>query len=284
MTKADHRTLGFCGQYVTINTYDQEAADLLDFLGCDLQTTPDASPRAIYDLMVAGNTPKLSLRQGEKQKQLYRGDCRYELAYTLINEIIYQCIVDNRAGFALHAAAVGSEQGGVLLPGKSGSGKSTLTNWLVARGCNYLTDELVLLAGSDHRIHPFTRPLSLKAGSRAVLSSLMDDEDQMITGADGFMLPHRLLTSRHCPATPPLSLILFPEYKAGAATELTTLSAAQGCARLMECYVNARNIQDHGIDRLAELSRGTPIYQLIYGNFDGLEQLLLDLFPTLFGR
>jgi len=280
MTKSDSCTVGYCDQYITINSYDPESANLINFLCCDLQTKTDAPPRAIYDLMIVGKKLLLSLRQGPKE--LYYGNCTFELAYTLINEIIYQCIVDNRAGHAIHAAAIGSEKGGVLLPGKSGSGKSTLTSWLVSCGCNYLTDELVILAGNDHHIYPFTRPLSLKTGSSSVLSSFLNyDPKEVVAGANGFMLPHRLL-NENLPATPPLSLILFPEYKAGTATELTKLTPALGCAKLMECYVNARNIRGHGISRLAEITRSTPIYQMTYGDFDGLHELLAESFPTLF--
>ena len=184
---------------------------------------------------------------------------------------------------AIHAAAIGSEKGGILLPGKSGSGKSTLTAWLVSRGCNYLTDELVILAGNTPHIHPFTRPLSIKTGSSSVVSSFLNfDLQKIIAGAGEFMLPHHLINKNFVPITPPLSLILFPEYIDGAATEFTQLTGALGCARLTECYVNARNIQDHGISRLADLTRNTPIYQLTYGSFDGLYELLAESFPTLF--
>ena len=281
MNKSCSCTVGFCDQYVTINSYGPEEANLVDFLCCDLQNNKNVLPRAIYDFMIVGKQLMLSLL-GE-EKQLYFGDSKYDLAYTLINEIIYQCIVDNKVGHAIHAAAIGTEKGGVLLPGKSGSGKSTLTTWLVAHGCNYLTDELVILAGDDHRIHPFSRPLSLKTGSSSVLSSFLNyDQQEVIAGASGFMLPHRLANGNFSAGTPPLSLILFPEYKAGTTIELTKLTAALGCARLIECYVNARNIHDHGISWLAELTRNTPVYQLTYGEFDGLHELLDEFFLALF--
>ena len=283
MAESGCHTVGFCDQYVTVNSYDPESVNLVDFLCCDLQAGTDAPPVAIYDLAIVGKKRMLSLRQGDRQ--LYFGDCRFELAYTLINEIIHQCIAGNRTGFAIHAGAIGLEEGAVLLPGKSGSGKSTLTAWLVARGCNYLTDELVVLAGNDHRIHPFTRPFSLKASSSAVLSSFLSyARQEVVAGASGFMLPHRLVNGTFSAATPPLSLIIFPEYKEGTATRITKLTAALGCARLMECYVNARNLQGHGFSRLAELTRRTPVYQLTYGSFVGLHEQLAESFPPLFRR
>jgi len=281
MIKTGCHTVGFCDQYVTIHSYGTESEDLIDFLCCDLQENPDAVARASYDLKAVGKEPMLSLWC--EGKCLYSGTSRYDLAYTLINEIIYECIVDNRVGHAIHAAAIGANKGAVLLPGKSGSGKSTLTTWLVSHGCNYLTDELVIIAGNDQRLHPLTRPFSIKTGSTSAISSFLQyDPQEVVSGANGFMLPHRLVNPNFSALSPPLSLILFPEYKEGATNELVQLTAAWGCARLMECYVNARNIQGHGMSQMAEFTRNTPIYQLTYGSFKGLYELLDEAFPTLF--
>jgi len=282
MNKTGSRTVGFCDQFVTINFYGEELEGLVDFLCCDLQTGPESAARARYDVMLGGSINQmLSLWLGEQCQ--YSGECRYELAYTLINEIIYQCIVDNAAGHAIHAAAIGSANGAVLLPGKSGFGKSTLTAWLVSKGGNYLTDELVLLSGKKKQLLPFTRPFSMKAGSSAILNSFVQyKQKDTISGVGGFMLPHRLLNPDFFPLTPALSLILFPEYREGAATELNQLSSALGCAKLMECYVNARNIEGLGIDQLADYTRNTPVFQLVYGSFDGLYEQLHESFPLLF--
>jgi len=276
-------SVGLCNQYVRIDWYGSEAADLVDFVCCDLQINSCASPRATYRLTVAGDDTLFSLNRGKKQ--IYRGDCRYDLAYILINEIIYQCIVENDAGFAIHAASVGSESRGVLFPGTSGAGKSTLVTWLVSHGCNYLTDELVVLAGDDHRIYPLTRPISIKTGSLSAVSSFWDYHRRgVVAGEDGVMVPHRLVNSFYSAVEPPLSLIIFPKYRAGAAASLVELSGAVGCAGLIGCYVNARNIRDHGIGSLAELVRTTPVYQLTYGSFDGLYDLLGGAFPVFFKK
>ncbi len=277
MDKSASRIVGFCGQYVTIHSYGSQAVSLMDFLCSDLSVGNSASSRAVYDLMVVGKKPMISLWEGEKQ--LYFGECWHSLAYILINEIIYQCLADNSAGHAIHAAAISFEGKAVLMPGKSGSGKSTLVTWLLDNGCTYLTDELVVISMLEKRIHPFTRPISIKAGSRAVISSLLNlDPRKVVAGADGVMLPHRLVNPDFQALTPPLSLILFPEYKSGTINAITKLSGAQGCVRLIECYVNGRNIQGHGIGSLAEIARSIPLYQLTYGSFDGLKSILFELF------
>lgn len=280
--KSGHRRVGFGEHSVIINAYGTGAEDLIDFLCCDLQVDSDAMVQGSYDLMIVGaNKQMVSLWLAGRC--LYSGENRYDLAYVLINEIIHQCIVDNKTGPVIHAAAIASEAGAVLLPGKSGAGKSTLTAWLLSQGCQYLTDELVLVTGPGRQLHPFTRPLSLKNGAAAVLDPFLSyAPSDVLSGGGGFMLPHRLVNSEFTRQRPPLSLVLFPEYKAGAPTELTKISAALGCARLLECYVNARNIPGHGVAQLAEIARATPLYELSYGGFLGLHEVLLGAFPGLF--
>ncbi len=283
MNEQESRTIGFCDQFVTINCNGPEAALLVDFVCSDLPTTTDTPVRAVYDVVIVGNKPMMSLWQGEKK--LYFGDCSYALAYTLINEIIFQSIADNTAGHAIHAAAIAYHGNGVLLPGKSSCGKSTLVAWLTAMGCNYLTDELVVIAEEDTHIQPLTRPISIKTGSAAILSSLLSfDQKKVLTGTDGFMLPHRLLNENFLTASPPLSLILFPQFIAGARLEITRLTSGIACSRLMECYVNARNFRGHGISWLAELSRKTPVYQVRYGSLKTLESIFPEFFSEIMGK
>ena len=281
MGKSGRSYVGFAGHCVAINWHGLQAMELIDFLCCDLQRDLENTPKSEYNLTVDRGQKLFSLEKAEEQ--LYLGDDYYELAYTLINEIIYYVIVDKKEGLAIHAAALGSAGGGILLPGKSGSGKSTFSAWLVSRGCRYLTDELVVLEGETTKIQPFTRPVSFKKGSVPVLNTFVHySPEDVIAGPAGLMLPHRLLNDNFTPETPPLSLVLFPHYLEGALTKITRLSGALGCARLMECYVNARNISNHGIDRLANIARSLPSYQLTYGNFDELYETLKSSFPQHF--
>jgi len=123
-SKIGSSTVGFCDQFITINSYGKEADELIDFLCLDLQKGTVGHGRAEYDLVVAGTESKFTLFHEEKE--LYSGTCQYDLAYTLINEILHHCIVDNDKGNVIHAAAIGTENYGVLLPGTSGAGKSTI--------------------------------------------------------------------------------------------------------------------------------------------------------------
>ena len=282
------KIVGFCDQYIRIRYQHPAAAALVDFLCADLECVPNSDvpgqqpvlPRAVCELKVTEDGQFLLQRNGE---QLYQGRCQRESAYSLINEIIFQCLNDNNTGLALHAGAVQVGNQGILLPGNSGSGKSTFAAWLTACGCRYLSDELIVLSEDGTRIRPFTRPLTIRSASAQALAPYVRfQENEVLSGDSGFMVPHRLLNPDFTPAQPPPALILFPCYRADASARLTELTPGLGCSRLMECYVNARNIPGHGISDLARISRSVPLMELKYGNFTGLGTLLAEALPEFF--
>ncbi len=252
-----------------------EARELIDFLFRDFPR-PDGPvlPRR-FGVVVAGTPAKMSLWLGEKQ--IYYGDSKQLLAHFLINEIFYDCIVSNTSHQAVHAAAVSSSRKSLLLPGKSGSGKSSLAAWLTASGMTYLTDELVLLSPKGC-VHPITRPICLKQPSYAAIKErLTIDEKNILLGRDGAMIPHRLLNPNWAALTPKLDTIVFPRFAEGQPATLTEISTAKSCLRLMECHVNARNLPGHGFSEIAAITRNAASYELIFGSYDGVSDLLLPL-------
>jgi hypothetical protein len=62
----------------------------------------------------------------------------------------------------IHAGAVARAGRAIVLPGRSWSGKSTLVAALVRAGADYLSDEYAVL-DSNGRVHPFAKPLSVRA-------------------------------------------------------------------------------------------------------------------------
>ncbi|MCI5122636.1 MAG: hypothetical protein D3908_15900, partial [Candidatus Electrothrix sp. AUS4] len=210
------KVVGFSEQYVQIRYNHPAAESLVNFLCADLLVAQDMAKRVVSrascEVRVAEDEQWFSLHRD--QEQLYQGACQRELAYALVNEIIFQCLDENRNGLALHAGAVQVGQKGILLPGNSGSGKSTFVAWLTACGCQYLTDELVVLAGKEGRIVPFTRPLTLRPASEKALAPYIRlQASETLRGHTGFMVPHRQLNPDFSPSTPPLSLLLFPRFQ-----------------------------------------------------------------------
>ena len=71
-------------------------------------------------------------------------------------------VENNPARIFVHAGVVGWQRRAIVLPGRSYSGKSTLVAALCRAGATYYSDEYALF-DADGRIHPYPRPLRLRA-------------------------------------------------------------------------------------------------------------------------
>jgi hypothetical protein len=262
---------GFGSQSFEIACNDHDAYRLAEFLFSDFPGGDLGRERKHYDLIYSGSEPMISLWDGDKR--LYFGQNPYHLAVILMNEVLYHCIDANQEHHALHAGAVISGDSCIILPGQSGSGKSTLTAWLVARGYQYLSDELVFLADNG-TVSPVTRPIGLKTGpNHFSWMNLQDCNDQILVSENEMMIPHRLLNDRFTRQEPPVTHIVFPHYVEGAAMTLQPLSPAKSCFLLMQSHVNARNLAELGVPRLAETVRNCASYSLTYSRFEDVESI-----------
>jgi hypothetical protein len=63
--------------------------------------------------------------------------------------------------FIIHGAALADQDQGLIMAAPSGRGKSTLTLELLARGKNFLSDELSLISVRDGRLQAFPRALAV---------------------------------------------------------------------------------------------------------------------------
>lgn len=270
----NHKTYrtGSGEQPIEIECNDEDAYALASFLFADFPGSTSSNPPITYDILSVGRQPMLSLWHGDRQ--LYFGESRYQLAYILMNEVIYYCINTNNTQHALHAGAVYKDGQCIILPGKSGNGKSTLTAWLTANGYQYLTDELLFLS-NDGMVSPLTRPVNLKVNPSHI-SWLFKEEgvdDQIIMDEKGSMIPHRLLNPQFVSHEPQVTHIIFPEYKEGAELILAEITPAKSSLNLIQSHVNARNLSGHGIAELTSIVRGCSSYKLTYSSFDDLDTI-----------
>jgi len=265
---------GFGVQEFAIDCNSKDALNIATFLFRDLPGAESGGDVMVYDLILSGAQPIFSLSAGEKS--LYYGESRYQLAYILMNEVIYHCINSDESNIALHAGAVCNGNRGLLLPGKSGKGKSTLTGWLVLNGFQYLTDELIFLR-NDGVILPFTRPINLKVTPGHESWLLADaSESDIICGDSAAMISHRKLNPDYSPVSPRLTDIIFPEYKAGSRLVFEEISPAKSCLYLLQSHVNARNLDGHGVAELSAIIRHCRSYKLTYSRFADLEAVFED--------
>ncbi len=219
------------------------------------------------------------LRQDDQL--LYAGARVDEVCRVLISDLITTLVSPYNAGLAVHAAAVGVDGNAVVIPGTSGAGKSTLAAWFVSHGNHYLTDEVVVIDPTTYEVAGFFRPLHIKAPALQAVYSLIEER-----------VASECAQQMHTPDNSPVTLIeperiapqsardgyraqvmLFPEYSADKDFKLAPMSPAQCAHRLMGSLINARNLQNKGLDAVAKLARSIPGYQIRYRHFSELTDL-----------
>jgi len=171
---------------------------------------------------------------------------------------------------SMHAAAIGTHQHCVLVPGASGSGKSTLAAGMLALGrISYLTDDISPLDGASLRIVPVPGALVLKSGSWQALGSLLPElPDLAIRRRRGQEVRYWSPPVAQVASGPlPVSAVVFPSYESGRKVELGRLSSLEGVSRLIAapCAVSAP-ITTETIDRISAWARAIPFYTLAYGS------------------
>ena len=137
------------------------------------------------------------------------------IAHWLRSDIDLQVAGCAREGLFVHAGVVGWRGHAILIPGRTMTGKSSLVAELVRRGARYYSDEYAVIDDGG-RVHPYTRPLSLRNGSRPDQTGLVDD----LGGAGREPLPVTLIVSTTylagapwCPVTVTGARAVLPDRK-----------------------------------------------------------------------
>lgn len=101
------------------------------------------------------------------------GDPDRALIETLnaITDIVVDGLAKSGA-LLVHAAAVASDRGALVLMGPSGSGKTTLALGLVARGFRLLSDEIAVVPAQGEAVLPYRRSVHVRAGTPALVPEL----------------------------------------------------------------------------------------------------------------
>ena len=180
-----------------------------------------------------------------------------------------------------HAGALDADGTGVLLPGASGSGKSTLVAGLARAGLGYLTDELVALDMARGQLLPYAKPITVKAGSFAVLADMDPDRDG-VPGAgtwagEEWQVPVGADTGRRLGRACTPGLVIVPRYVGDAATRLTPLSETEAFFSLA---LHAVNLLPHGAagsEALGRLAVQCSCYALTMSDLDEACAVVLDL-------
>lgn len=175
----------------------------------------------------------------------------------------------------LHSAVIEKDGWALVMPAFPGSGKSTLCTALMLRGWRLLSDEFGLIRPNDPALalHPLPRPIPLKNASIEVIRQFSSEAEigpvfpKTRKGDVAHVKPSTISAQRAEQAAPP-AWFLFPQFKAGQATEWQAHSPGWTFLKISGNSFNYRLQGARGFEAVADLAEKCPSYGLNYSDLD----------------
>jgi len=209
-----------------------------------------------------------------------RAQSSAEMTGALFQTILSSVHSNNRWLGIIHGGALSREGKALLLPGTSGSGKSTLGAFLMSRGFDYLSDDMIAIT-REGRIAVWPIPISLKSGSWEYLAPYLPELEalppvQVWTRTVKY-LPVSA-ASWDCPPFP-ARLIVFPKFdRAVQRSCLTRLQPLEALQRLISDRMwLGYPLRASSIKRFLDWLGQMPAYELTYGSFEAVEDLVREV-------
>jgi hypothetical protein len=155
-----------------------------------------------------------------------------------------------------HAGAVAAAGRAVLLPGSRGQGKSTLVLALCDQGWTYLSDDVVPLEPDSGRVVPFPQTPAVR---RHPGQEMPSDWLRVARKTEVTVAPGRV--TRQSVA---VGALVFPIYRSGATTEVSTCSPAHAAAELLHHCWNFSSHREVAVRHVCDLVRHVPAVRLSF--------------------
>lgn len=212
--------------------------------------------------------------RGEVTMDIFRHGHLEDVTFTALAPLLRRL-----SCYLLHAAAVTTPAGAVLLVGPSHSGKTTTGLALVLAGWKHLASDVVVLSHSKTGIvaHPTAGVLSARTRSFELLPKLHELlQERRRTGPD-VEQEHLTIAPKQWSSAMPVTTICFPQVTGESPSSLQRLEGGLALAQLMQESVDrwdADALLQH-IEFLTTLSRQVRHYRLALGpDVERLPQLL----------
>jgi hypothetical protein len=268
------RALAFCFE---VRCNEAGLADRVASLLCALRA--GGAVDHCYDLVVG---PDGRVEVSLDGRVLSLADSRSHAVAWLLWHISQAAVEATRGDLLIHAGAVETAAGALLLPAPPDAGKTTLTAALVRAGLGYLTDEVVAIPSVTNDVRPFPRPLTLEPASFAALVDFDPGAASWSTGQDAprwYHVPAARLGPAVLGLACPPRVVVFPRYRPGAPTRLQPIGAADAVLGLA---TNAFNLDEHGgrgLRQLAGLAEQCACFRLDVSDLADACRVVLEVAP-----
>jgi hypothetical protein len=181
----------------------------------------------------------------------------------------------------LHAGAVASRQGAILMPAASDSGKSSLTLALLSTGFEYLSDEYAAIDPITTRAYPVPKRIGLDASSFRWFPNLDDEtEDRRLP----VILPNRFVTPEEIGSRvagpSEVRALIFPTTVFEGPPRLVPVQAAEAVEQMARNHFNMYRYRDLGTILLGRVASQADRYRVEGGAPAERAELIAERFAS----
>lgn len=172
----------------------------------------------------------------------------------------------------LHAGAVATGNGAVVLGGKYGSGKSTVIVNLYRRGWTYLSDDIIPLDPVTGSVRPFPlTPMYRVNDGEYVTEEKITDLKRIWVDLDPDTVGRE--PARVCG-------FVFPRYDLSVDAQMERLQPGEAVVELIQHCINFKYHGGEAVRGLSTLIDGRKIFRLLYSDGEAAARLVEDEFGS----
>jgi hypothetical protein len=264
--------LQLLGVSVAFDAQDSAAlGPVADFFGEFETGDPASSPDIVYRLGPGYRVTRDGMLD-ETPQSLGR------MLYLIDKDLTIELEQRRQDLYFLHAAALASDKGVLVLAGDSGNGKSTTCWALTQHGFGYLSDELAPIEPASCTVVAFPRAIGLKAPPPAPYLL----PESTLNAGQTLHVPARDLPAVAPGEQLPLAALIFVRYSPDLAEpQLRPVSPGTAAATL---YTHALNPLAHprdGLGVVTEIARRRPAVELLTAELGASCELVAEYVATL---
>ncbi len=261
-------TLSFCSDVIAVSSNNAGVARDLANLFAPMIVRSGASPIAKVHLQVLEDSARL-LVDGVVVSDARRAS---ELLRRCYREVVSLYVERHPELVWLHAGCAAAQGQAVILPGDWGRGKTSLVLALCERGWSYFSDDVAPVNVAAGKVLPFPATPQVRSSTSADVRRIdLGTLPKSAASLDAYLVAAAPL---------PLSMIVLPHYKKGAAAELLDISPAEAVAELLESCLSFAKHEDAAVQRLCTLVEKLPVYRLVFQKADDAAALLIKRFGS----
>jgi hypothetical protein len=289
-------TLNIYGVKINVCTDSSLCCEELSTTYQQFITEDSQNPDAVIKVLIApDDTPLIKKVVSEEVRDVLEGaHDRFRLYIipesnepgnfflSVMQVALFRTLLDHNL-FCAHASAASVGTTGVLFSGESNSGKTTLVMALLAEGCKYFSDDMVLINTDTMMLLPLCSRLKPRGKTISMFPQIDSEESKTYRETEtqmrkilsvGRSFPH--LLSDPCP----LNYIFFPTFSPEGETILHPVSPSNAVIQFLKSWKLYKTEPTHVLPMVSQIIRKCRTYSLEYRD---AREAVTKIFEIIYG-